>query len=45
MKKMKSDNQCNYNLKNETTESYMYRDNKVCKTKRTEDFFTFKYFS
>ena len=38
------DNTCPYTLRYKSNQRYFYRNVTTCKTKRIEDFFTFKYF-
>ena len=35
----------NYNLRQYTQKHYLFRNNIVCRTKRAEEFFTFRYFN
>ena len=38
------DKSCKYALRDKSEEIFVYKDHKFCNTKRTEEFFTFKYF-
>ena len=38
------DNTCPYTLRHKSDQRYFYRNVTTCRTKRIEDFFTFKYF-
>ena len=38
------ENSCNYNLRQDKNEYYKFKNSTFCKTKRTDSFFTFKYF-
>ena len=37
-------NTCPYTLRHKSDQQYFYRNVTTCRTKRTKDFFTFKYF-
>ena len=39
-----TDKNCNYELRDKTEEVFMDQDFKVCRNKKTETFFTFKYY-
>ena len=38
------DDTCPYTLRHKSDQLYFYKNVTTCRTKRTEDFFTFKYF-
>jgi hypothetical protein len=39
-----TDKNCNYELRDKTEEVFLYQDFKFCRTKKTENFFTFIYY-